>query len=147
LLYRGLPTEGSRTLQIDRQSIEIKSPDQGATQAWLGTLQKADQPQPGAFVIRGKVVDRSGKPVPRATIDLLGGYVFINYFDTRDDGTFTMPLSDTGTGAPPAGSGYYLQVRTNKKSTNAPVRWNTPSFSLDPTTPESDVLIVLPETL
>ena len=146
-LYSALPTEGSHTLQIERQSIVIKSRDLAALQACLGALGTADKPQPGSFVIRGTVVDRSGKPVARATVDLLGAYVFINYFDTRDDGTFTMPLSDSGTGSPSAGSGYYLQVRTKKDSTNAPVRWNTPGFSLSPTTPESDVLIVLPEAL
>ena len=97
-------------------------------------------------MIRGRVVDRSGKPVPRAMIDLLGGYVFINFFQTRDDGTFTMPLSDAGMSAP-AGSSYYLQVRDEKDSAKTPIRWNTPSFSLSPTTPESDVLIVLPKSL
>jgi hypothetical protein len=47
----------------------------------------------------------------------------------------------------PTGSGYYLQVRAKKDSTNQPIRWNTPGFSLSPTAPESDVLIVLPEAL
>jgi hypothetical protein len=58
-----------------------------------------------------------------------------------------MPISGSGVPAPPAGGGYYLQVRAKKDSTNAPARWNTPGFSLSPTVPESDVLIVLPDTL
>jgi hypothetical protein len=146
-LFTALPDTGDRTLRIERQSIVIKCRGQAAAQVCLQTLQNADKRKPGSFVIRGKVVDRSGKPVARATIDLLGRYVFINYFETRDDGTFTMPLSDPAISGPPAGSGYYLQVRGEKDSVNEPIRWNTPGFSLDPTTPESDVLIVLPEAL
>jgi hypothetical protein len=146
-LFTALPDTGDRTLRIERQSIFIKCREQAAAQVCLQTLQNADKRKPASFVIRGKVVDRSGKPVARATIDLLGRYVFINYFETRDDGTFTMPLSDPVSSGPPAGSGYYLQVRAKNDSTNAPIRWNTPGFSLDPTAPESDVLIVLPEAL
>jgi hypothetical protein len=146
-LLTALPNTGDRHMQIDRQSMVIKSPDLPTAQACLGALQTADKPKPGSFVIRGKLVDRSGKPVARATIDLMGSFVFINYFATRDDGTFTMPLTDPAGSAPPAGSGYYLRVRDDKDSAKHPFRWNTPSFSLDPTTPESDVLIVLPEAL
>jgi hypothetical protein len=145
-LYQALPAEGECSLRINRQSITIKCREQAAAEACLAALQTADKPQPGSFVIRGKLVDRSGKPVARATIDLQGSYVFINYFGTRDDGTFTLPLSDGGQAAP-AGSGYYLQVRGANDSANQPIRWNTPDFSLDATTPESDVLIVLPATL
>jgi hypothetical protein len=146
-LLNALPNRGDRDMQIDRQSMVIKSPDQASAQACLGALQTADNPKSGSFVIRGKLVDRSGKPIGRATIDLMGSFVFINYFETRDDGTFTMPLTDPAGSTPPAGSGYYLRVRGNKDSAKKPIRWNTPIFSLDPTTPESDVLIVLPETL
>jgi hypothetical protein len=145
-LLTALPNTGDRDLQIDRQSMVIKSPDQATTQACLVALQTADKPKPVSFVIRGRLVDRNGKPVARATIDLMGSFVFINYFETRDDGTFTMPLTDPAGSAPPAGSGYYLRVRDDKDSAKHPFRWNTPSFSLDPTAPESDVLIVLPQT-
>ena len=101
-LYTALTPTGDRSLQIDRQSITIKCREQAASQACLGALQTADKPKPGSFVIRGKLVDRSGKPVARATIDLMGSFVFINYFETRDDGTFTMPLTDPVGLAPPA---------------------------------------------
>jgi hypothetical protein len=142
-----LPPAGSRKLLINRQSIVCESPDQAAAQACLTALQTADKPTPGSFVIRGKLVDRSGKPVAGATIDLMGSFIFINYFETRDDGTFTMPLTDPAGLAPPAGSGYYLRVRDKNESATHTIRWNTPGFSLDPTAPESDVLIVLPEAL
>jgi hypothetical protein len=146
-LYSALLPAGNSKLLPDRQSIVCESPDQASAQECLQALQTADKAKPGSFVIRGKLVDRSGKPVARATIDLMGSYVFINYFQTRDDGTFTMPLTDPAGSAPPAGSGYYLQVRDKTDSAKQPIRWNTPGFSLDPTTPESDVLIVLPEAL
>jgi hypothetical protein len=146
-LFTVLPTTGDRSLQIDRQSITIKSADLASSQACLGALQTGDKPKPGSFVIRGKLVDRSGKPVARATIDLMGSFVFINYFQTRDDGTFTMPLTDPVGMSPPVGSGYYLRVRDKNETAKKPIRWNTPGFSLDPTTPESDVLVVLPEEL
>jgi hypothetical protein len=146
-LYSAVLPAGNSKLLPNRQLIVCESPDQASAQQCLQALQTADKAKSGSFVIRGKVVDRSGKPVARATIDLMGSFVFINYFQTRDDGTFTMPLSDSGVSPPPAGSGYYLQVRAKKDSTNAPVRRNTPGFSLSPTTPESDVLIVLPEAL
>jgi hypothetical protein len=146
-LLSALPQTGSRKLEINRQSIVCETPDQPAAQTCLAALQTTDKPRPGSFVIRGKLVDRSGKPVARATIDLMGSFVFINYFETRDDGTFTMPLTDPTGSAPPAGSGYYLRVRDKNETAKQPIRWNTPGFSLDPTTPESDVLIVLPKTL
>jgi hypothetical protein len=146
-LLRALPQTGSRKLVINRQSIVCETPDLATAQACLATLQTGDKPKPKSFVIRGKLVDRSGKPVARATIDLMGSFVFINYFETRDDGTFTMPLTDPSGSPPPIGSGYYLQVRDKTDSAKKPVRWNTPGFSLDPTEPESEVLIVLPEEL
>jgi hypothetical protein len=145
-LYRAVSPAGNCKLVINRHSIVYESPDLPTAQACLAALQTADKPKPGSFVIRGKLADRSGKPVARATIDLMGSFVFINYFETRDDGTFTMPLTDPTGSAPPAGSGYYLRVRADKDSTKHPFHWNTPGFSLDPTTPESDVLIVVPET-
>jgi len=146
-LYTALPPQGDRNLQINRQSITIKCREQADAQACLAALQAADKHKPGSFVIRGRVVDRSGNPVARATVDLMGGYVFINYFETRDDGTFTMPLYDSLSLSAPAGRGYYLRVRDKNETADKPIRWNTPSFSLDPATPESDVLVVLPETL
>ena len=146
-LYSELLPAGNSKLLINRQSIVCESPDQASAQECLQALQTADKAKPGSFVIRGKLVDRSGKPVARATIDLMGSFVFINYFQTRDDGTFTMPLTDPAGLAPPAGSGYYLRVRDKNETASHPIRWNTPGFSLVPTTPESDVLIVLPEAL
>jgi hypothetical protein len=146
-LLGNLQPTGDCTLQIERQSIVAKSPDLAVVQTCLKSLQAADQRPAGTFVIRGRVIDRSGQPVKRATIDLMGSYVFINYFETRDDGTFTMPLTDAGGMAAPAGSGYYLRVRTDKDSSEKPMRWETPSFSLSPEMPERDAVLVLPRTL
>src|SRR5215204_665882 len=69
-LLSAMPQTGSRKLEINRQSIVCETPDLVAAQACLAALQSADKPAPGSFVIRGKLVDPSGKPVARATIDL-----------------------------------------------------------------------------
>jgi hypothetical protein len=145
-LLSGRHPPGSYHLQVEPQAIVMKSPDLALLQAFLQSVQTLDKRKPGTFVIRGRVIDRSGHPVKRAMIDLMGGFVFINHFETRDDGTFTMPLGD-GRSAAPAGSGYYLRVRTDKDSAEKPMRWDTPSFSLSPEMPECDAVIVLPRTL
>ena len=135
---------GDVNVQIERESVTLSSPDLTSLQSSLQSLESADQRKPGTFVIRGRVVDHRGKPVARATIDLMGSFVFINHFETRDDGTFAMPLYDAGGLTAPAGSGYYLCVRPAGESGKKPSFWNTPSFSLSPNAPELDVEIVMP---
>ena len=66
-----------------------------------------------------------------------------NHFHTRDDGTFTMVLSDGGRG-PPAGGGYYLRIRAGEETADRLVRWETGYFSLDPASLELVALIRVP---
>ena len=145
-LATGWQPPGACNLKVDRQSLTVTCPDLTPLQTSLQSLQLKDQPKPGTFVIRGRVVDHNGKPVARATIDLMGRFFFINHFETRDDGTFTMPLYDPGGLTAPAGSGYYLCVRPAGDSGNNPSQWNTTSFSLSPNTPELEVEIVMPRS-
>jgi hypothetical protein len=63
-------------------------------------------------------------------VDLMGGYVYINHFQTRADGTFTMPIK-----APPR-DGYYLRIRYGDEK-----RMRTPRFSLSASEPERVSLI------
>ena len=128
---------------VDEESLEIVADDADLAQAQLESLQTADVPKPGVFVIRGRVIDRGGKPLAGATVDLMGPYVFINHFESRNDGTFIMCLDDGGRG-PPAGAGYYLRVRAPEETAERLVRWNSSTFSLDPTLPERDVIVVVP---
>jgi hypothetical protein len=146
LLRMSQPT-GDYNVRVDGQSIVVKSPDLTLIQLYLQSLQTADKRQPGTFVIRGRVVDRSGQPVAHATIDVMGNFASINSFQTRDDGTFAMPLDDAGAMSAPAGSGYYLRVRIDGASAAKGMRWETASFSLSPEIPERDAVIVIPRTL
>jgi hypothetical protein len=133
---------GNMSFRIDRESIAVTVEDEATAIHQLAAIKQLDVVPQGTFVIRGKVVDRSGAPLAGATVDLMGRYVFINYFQTRNDGTFTMPL--TGGGSPPAGSGYYLCVRAKEETAANHIRWNTASFSLTPNDPEMVVLITVP---
>lgn len=133
---------GQMSFRIDRESVKIQVEDEATATSQLAAIRQLDVVPPGTFVIRGKVVDRSGNPLAGATIDLMGAYVFINHFQTRDDGTFTMPLTDGGSA--PAGSGYYLRVRAKEETSANLIRWNTASFSLSPNRPEMVVLITAP---
>ncbi len=96
------------------------------------------------IVIRGRVVDRQGQPLRRATIDLQGPFVFVNCFHADDDGYFVMPLVDSIGLRPPPGQGYSLRVRDQYDSVKSPLRWESVSFSLDPATPELAVVIAVP---
>ena len=133
---------GNMGFRIDRESIRVQVEDEATATSQLAAIRQLDVVPPGTFVIRGKVVDRSGNPLARATIDLMGTYVFINHFQTRDDGSFTMPLTDGGSA--PAGSGYYLRVRAKEETSANLIRWNTASFSLSPNRPEMVILITVP---
>jgi hypothetical protein len=128
---------------VDRQSVQVTAQDESIAREQLENLQDSDTLAAGAFVIRGRVVDKSGDPLAGATIDLMGSYVFINHFQTRDDGTFTMPLTDGPLNAP-AGSGYYLRIRAEEETADSHVRWNTRSFSLNSVRPELIGKIIVP---
>jgi hypothetical protein len=116
------PIANSLTTRTLHQAHEITMESDGRVylEALLTALQKADVPQPGVRVIHGRVADSAGEPVGGATVDLLGPYVYINHFQTRPDGTFTMPLE-----APPQ-SGYWLRIRYAGDTK----RMETPSFLL-----------------
>jgi hypothetical protein len=131
-------------VRSDRETLQISCENAGgANRDWI-EFRNADQPKPGMFVIRGRVEDRQHNPVAHATIDLQGPFQFVNHFQTRDDGTFTMPLYD-GPMAAPAGSGYFLRIRAAEETSENLLRWNTPSFSLSADQPEMEVVIVIPQ--
>ena len=113
--------------------------DKAAAYEVLENIRKADKRPKGAFVIRGRVRDADGEPLENAHIDVMGRFVFINCFGTREDGTFTMALSDENASVP-AGSMYYFRVRTR----NQTARWNSDYFSLDRNKPEMVVEIAVP---
>lgn len=113
---------GARMLH-QQQQVELHASDRKKLERFLAAMRSGDVPAQDQFVIHGRVEDPRGRPVPGATVDLLGPYVYINHFQTRDDGTFTMILK------PPPGSGYYLQIRYGDKSIN------TRQFSLQPEIP------------
>lgn len=141
-LIRPIDRVSNMSFRIDRESIKVQVEDEATAISQLATLRQHDVLPSGTFVIRGKVVDRKGNPLAGATVDLMGSYVFINHFQTRDDGTFTMPLTDGGSA--PAGIGYYLCVRAKEETSVNHVRWNTASFSLSSSSPEMVVLITVP---
>jgi hypothetical protein len=111
------------------QSMTYESDDRRYLEKRLTTIQKNDVLQKGCFTIQGIVKDAEENPVPGATVDLMGPYVYINHFATRKDGTFFMPMQA------PAQSGYYLRIRCNKLDTN------TTTFSLDSAKPELFVIV------
>lgn len=110
----------------------------------LERIQESDTLPSGAFVIRGKMRDANGKPVPGATIDILGAYQFINCFRTRDDGTFTLALSDRDRSVP-IGAGLYFRVRSATETADKLIRWNSTYFFLEPNNPEMLVDIQIPK--
>jgi hypothetical protein len=120
----------SYRLFSERQHWEIVAEKEAGVVQMLAALKEADVLAPGAFVVRGRVEDRDGRPVPDAHIDLMGGYVYINYFRTRADGTFTMPIN-----APPENV-YHLRIRYGEGK-----RMRTPSFRLSASAPERVALI------
>ena len=123
-----LPGDHGCRWEHQRQQVEITAEEEAALEGRAEALEEADVLRPGTFVIRGRVEDRQGRPVPDATVDLAG--VYVNYCRTRADGTFTMPIQ-----APPR-SGYYLRIRYGVEK-----RMRTPSFSLSTSEPERVVLI------
>ena len=109
----------------------------------IGGYEVPDTLPNGAFTIRGKLHDANGKSVPGASIDIMGAFQFINCFRTRDDGTFTLALSDREPSVP-VGAGYYFRIRSANDTADNPIRWNSAYFSLDPSSPEMLVDIQIP---
>lgn len=128
---------------VDRHAVRVTARDRTAANEQLKRLRDSDIRPPGTFVIRGRVIDKKGEPFAGATVDLMGRYVFINHFQIRDDGTFTMPLSD-GSSKAPGGGGYYLRIRAREETADRLVRWETGYFSLDPANPERVAVIRVP---
>lgn len=128
---------------VDREAVRVAAEERTVANEQLQRLRDADILPAGTFVIRGSVLDRKGKPLGGATVDFLGRYVFINYCQARDDGTFTMVLNDGGRG-PPAGGGYYLRIRAREETADRLVRWETGYFSLDPASRERVAWIRVP---
>lgn len=126
---------GSFSYKDNGQTVTVKTADEAAASELLQSLRDADVLPAEQHVIRGRVVDRQGGPLAGAIVDLMGPFVFINHFQTRDDGTFTLTLEDGGL-KPPLGSGYYLRIRAPEETAEQHVRWNTPTFTLDLTQPE-----------
>ena len=124
---------------VKNESVVIYSEEKPRVEAALATLLKHDKLPTGSVVIRGVVRQRDGKPLAGATLDVLGRYQFINCFQTRDDGTFTMALSDRDPMLP-FGMGYYLRIRTAGETQ----RWNTGYISISKQNPEISVEIVVP---
>jgi hypothetical protein len=129
---------------VTEEAVLVTSKDESEAQELLQLLQKADTLSGGAFVIRGKLRDTNGIPLPGATIDILGAFQFINCFRTRDDGTFTLALSDRDPSVP-VGAGLYFRIRSATETADRPMRWHSTCFSLDPNHPEMIVDIQIPK--
>ncbi len=132
-----------RNYQVTQEAVRVTTNDEQEAHDQLQRIQKSDTLPKGAFTIRGKLLDAKGKPVPGATIDILGGFQFVNCFRTRDDGTFTMALSDRDPSVP-AGAGSYFCIRSANETADKLIRWHSPYFSLDPSYPEMLVEITIP---
>ncbi|WP_146428909.1 carboxypeptidase-like regulatory domain-containing protein [Blastopirellula retiformator] len=112
----------SAALQVDfdNDRVVIRCEDALELRALVAAMQQADLRSPDQFVIRGIVVNRDGLPIAGAAIDLIGPRTIENYFRTRPDGSFSMPINA------PEGDGYALQIRADQ---NHPIL--TTPFSLD----------------
>ncbi len=124
-------------------TVTLITDEKSAAEEILQIFRDADVLMPGQMTIRGRIVDRKGRPLAGAIVDLMGPFVFINHFRTRSDGTFTLTLEDSGQ-APPPGSGYFLRIRAAEETAERHVRWNTPKFALDPANPERVALVTVP---
>ncbi|MFI4877054.1 MAG: carboxypeptidase-like regulatory domain-containing protein [Blastopirellula sp. JB062] len=104
---------------FDNDRVIVRCEDPRELKALVEAMRQADRRSPDQFVIRGRVVNRDGLPISGAAIDLVGPWSIENYFRTREDGSFSMPVNA------PAGDGYALQIRADQ---NHPIL--TPPFSL-----------------
>lgn len=134
---------GSLSYRDNGQTLVAATKNEAAAHELLQSVRDADLLPPGRQVIRGRVVDRKGRPIAGAIVDLMGPFVFINRFVTRGDDTFTLVLEDGGL-TPPLDSGYFLRIRAAEETAERHVRWNTPTFELNATQPEQVALIVVP---
>jgi hypothetical protein len=132
-----------RNYSVTEEAVRVTCGDESEAHDQLQRIQESDTIPSGAFTVRGRLRDASGKPVPGATIDVLGAFQFINCFRTRDDGTFTSALSDRDPSVP-VGTGYYFRIRSANETAENPIRWHSPYFSLNPSNPEMLVDIRLP---
>ena len=132
----GIKIRGSHSTRwySEASRIEFVVEEREELERYLTALQNADKLGPGEVVIRGRVEDRDGTPVPDAIVDLMGPYVYINHFKTGDDGTFVMASM-----TPHETWGYYLRIRprTGEERT-------TSRFSLRDDDPEHVVIIRVP---
>lgn len=128
---------------VTEEAVRVTSSEESEAQELLQRIQKTDTLPRGAFIIRGRLRDVNGKPVPDAWIDIRGGFQFINCFRARDDGTFTLALSDRDPAAP-AGTGLYFRIRSAMDSSDHPRIWDSPYFSLDSSNPVTLVDIQIP---
>ena len=132
-----------RNYEVTQEAVRVTSRDELEAQDQLRRIQKSDTLPKGAFTIRGKLHDANGKPVSDAVVDILGAFQFINCFRTRDDGTFTLALSDRDPSVP-VGAGFYFRIRSADETADNPIRWHSPYFSLDSSYPEMAVDIQIP---
>lgn len=141
-----LPEVSSGGYSVGEEEITIFTRHEGRkseAKKQLEAIRAADVLPQGSFVIRGLVRDSGGDPVPRAQIDILGKFVFINCWRTREDGTFTMALTDENAGVRDGG-GYYFRIRHLAETKENLIRWHSRYFKLHPQNPEMVVDIVLP---
>lgn len=131
----GTKIEGDHSTRFvaHRSRLEIIGEERESIEAYLQALRDADELRPGEMVIRGRVVDSEGLPVAGAMVDLRGPYVYINHFETREDGTFAMPITPNETW------GYYLRIRPREAEPR-----DTARFSLSYDDPERVVMVRLP---
>jgi len=132
-----------RNYEVTQEAVRVTSGDEIEAQDQPRRIQKSDTLPKGAFTIRGKLHDANGKPVSDAVVDILGAFQFINCFRTRDDGTFTLALSDRDPSVP-VGAGFYFRIRSADETADNPIRWHSPYFSLDSSYPEMLVDIQIP---
>ena len=133
-----------RNYSVTEEAVRVTCGDESEAHDQLQRIQESDTIPSGAFTVRGRLRDASGKPVPGATIDVLGAFQFINCFRTRDDGSFTLALSDRDPSVP-VGAGLYFRIRSANETANKLVRWNSTYFSLDPNNPEMLLDIQIPK--
>lgn len=139
-IQRLLAATKSSSFSVSEEAVKVTADSKADADTALAALTVTDVLPPGNLVIRGRILDQHGKPLSGAIIDLLGSFVFINCFQTRRDGTFTLALSDEAPNVPTVGV-YQLRVRAFDESH----RWESLSFELNATTPEKVVEIVVHE--